>query len=272
MLENTEIHHCFRGSFINQDDAHGIGATHVTVLTIRNCDIHHFSGDCIQVDPDIRNLAQTKLWDSVVVEVCRLWTAAFTENCAGFLVGQNPGENGIDTKTFENVALPHRPKMSVRNTEVFGWERNTFISNRAVFNVKYSVDWKIDAVRAYNNQYVFRVRGEWQNTVQGHATLLLTNSLVYNNVQAFRVERHIPDLRIFNCTFANNTLVMQHSDSPDQVGYDVASYQMKNSLFLGTKTADAFAPSNFSCDSTCFKALSSNDFHLSANAVAIDAG
>jgi hypothetical protein len=272
LLENCEIHHCLRGTFENQKDAHCIHGDHLRDLILRNCDIHHATGDCFQVDPDIEYRAGKRLWDNILVENCRLWTGSLAEDAGPFLAGQNPGENGIDTKTFEGTTLEFRPRMTVRNIEVFGWEQNGYISNRSVFNVKYQVDWTIDGVIARDNQYVFRVRGDWENPVQGHATLTLRNALVYNNLRAFRVERLIPNLHVYNCTFANNGIVMEHKDTPGEVGYDAATFEMRNCLFLGAKPSDASHASNLSGEASWFQNAAADQFALAAGSPAVDAG
>ena len=51
VIENCRIHHMLNGTFKDQKDAHGITGRWGDV-TIRNCDISHVSGDCVQFDPD----------------------------------------------------------------------------------------------------------------------------------------------------------------------------------------------------------------------------
>ena len=51
-IEDALIHHCLNWENGERKDAHGIVAGYTPGLTIRNTEIHTFSGDGIQIDPD----------------------------------------------------------------------------------------------------------------------------------------------------------------------------------------------------------------------------
>ena len=93
LIEKCHIHHLLAGSYADQQDAHGITGRWGDV-TIRDCDISHVSGDCIQFDPDRSSTGR------VVVENCRLWTGPLAADAAKFRKGQRPGENAFDSKTM----------------------------------------------------------------------------------------------------------------------------------------------------------------------------
>lgn len=277
LIENCEIHHLLRKNSVGaMKDAHGITGSHQADLTVRHCDIHHTSGDGLQTDPDVTNRAGTKHWDQVLIEHTRIWTGPLEEDAGVYAAGELPGENAVDTKTFEPASVvPFRPQITIRNVEVFGYQRNPLMNNPAAFNIKYEVDWLIDGVTAYDNQYVFRTRGPWENPAQGGAHLTLMNAVAYGNEEVFRIERLIENLHIYNSTFANNTAFSVHLDCPDgdpRTCYDPATFELRNGLFLGTKPREAFDTSNLEATDADFQSIPGYDFQLRSGSVAIDAG
>src|SRR5205085_6716376 len=90
VIANCRIHHLLNGTYADQKDAHGITGRWGDV-TIRDCDISHISGDCIQFDPDRKSTG------AVVVERCTLWTGPLAADAGGLKAGQRPGENAVDT-------------------------------------------------------------------------------------------------------------------------------------------------------------------------------
>jgi hypothetical protein len=77
VIENCRIHHLLKGTFKQQEDAHGITGRWGDV-TIRNCDISHTSGDCIQFDPDRASQG------NVLIENCHLWSGPLPADAGGF--------------------------------------------------------------------------------------------------------------------------------------------------------------------------------------------
>jgi hypothetical protein len=271
LIENCEIHHHLRGSMADPVDAHGVVASHETDLTVRYCDIHHVSGDSLQTDPDIHNTAGTKLWDQVSIEHTRMWTGPLAADAGDWRAGDNPGENAVDTKTFEAQPLPHRPQITLHNVEVFGFS-DTANSRRAAFNIKYNVDWFIEGVTVYDNEIAFRARGPWDNAAQGGAHAAIQNFVAYDNDIVFRYERDIEQLRLYHGTLANNQAFSQHADCPTDPCYDEASFALSNNLFLGPKPAEAGHPSNLSGDPIWVQDATSQNYTLVSTSPAIDAG
>jgi hypothetical protein len=275
LIENCEIHHALRGSFENQTDAHCVSVSHSRNLTLKHVDIHHCSGDCLQVDPDIDNDCGTQQWDQVRIENARLWSSPLVGQHGDWNEGENPGENGVDTKTFIDAQYRQlRPKIDLVNVEAFGFDASGYISTRSVFNVKFRVDWTMDGVTVHDNQYAFRIRGGYENDQQGSAHLRLANVLAYDNDNVARIERYIENLQIFNGTFGNNANLFQHADCPDDICYQTSTYSMQNSLFLGELPIEAQADqSNAAVDASCFVDAGNNDYHLAPTCgSAIDAG
>jgi hypothetical protein len=149
LIENCKIHHCLRGTFKDQQDAHGITGRW-NKITIRNCEICYVSGDAVQFDPDRRSSGQ------VVIENCTFWTGPLAEDAAGFKKGERPGENAIDTKT---PPTGERCLMVVRNCYFHGWNQPGPISNMAALNLKENVLVKVENCVLRDNEIAFRVRG-----------------------------------------------------------------------------------------------------------------
>lgn len=262
-IENCEIHDMLAGTSSNQQDAHGIVATGEKNLTIRGCNIYYVTGDCFQTDPN-RGLP---LWDNVLIENCRLWTGPLPSGGAGWNAGEVPGENAVDTKiNRDSVNTSYRPKITIRNVESYGFEPG-YINNRAAFNIKEKVECKISNVKVYESEIGFRLRGPGSG---GGAFVTIINCIAYDNVKVFRVEDGLELLHIYNGTFDKDA----NNDYFENVagGYDPNGFELKNSLFTGSKPPDAFDPSNLTANSIFFVNLANHDYHLATNSPAIDSG
>jgi hypothetical protein len=176
VIESCKIHHVLKGSFKEQEDAHGISGK-PTNLTIRNCDIGMCSGDAIQFDPGRGE------WGGVLVENCTLWTAPLDENGADFKKGERPGENGIDTK--QKGANP-RSKLTVRNCLFHGWNQPGPIGNMAAVNLKDHVEVAVENCLFRDNEICFRVRGG--EGERGGAHVTIDNCAVYDSRVGIRAE------------------------------------------------------------------------------------
>lgn len=263
LIENCQIHHMLAGTYTNQQDAHGIVATGEKNLTVRGCNIYYVSGDCFQTDPN-RGLP---LWDNVLIENCQLWTGPLPADAAGWHAGEVPGENAIDTKVNDDsLQTGYRPKITLRNVKAHGFVPG-YISNRAAFNIKEQVECTMNAIRVYNNEIAFRLRGD---TGQGSAHVTLMNVVAFENDKTFRTEDDVEILHIYNSTFhkASNGVYFRNVSG----GYDPAGFDLRNCLFMGTKPGDASDPSNLSADDSFFIAANAHDYHLVQNSPAIDAG
>jgi hypothetical protein len=263
LIENCQIHHLLGGSLNNQVDAHGIVAAGQKNLTIRGCEIYYVSGDCFQTDPNRGN----PLWDNVLIENSRLWTGPLPQEAAGWRAGEIPGENAVDTKINPEAAgSDYRARITIRNVEAFGFTPG-FISNRAAFNIKEKVECRLIAVKVHDNEIAFRLRGPGDS---GGAHVTVINAIVYNNEKTFRSEDGLEQLRIYNCTFDKRPEAVYFQNVSG--GFDANGFDLKNSLFFGDLPGEALQASNLAADDTFFLNRSGNDYRLSSNSPAIDAG
>lgn len=196
-IENCKIHHCLKGTFQQQDDAHGITGAW-TNITIRNCEISYTSGDAVQFDPDRRTTGK------VIVENCTFWTGPLQEDRAGFKKGERPGENGIDTKT---PAKGQRCELIVRNSYFHGWNQPGQIGNMAALNLKENVLCKIDNCVFRDNEIAFRVRGPGK---RGGAHVEIKNCAVYDTAVGVRVEDKAENLKIDRLGFGKGVIRKMH--------------------------------------------------------------
>jgi hypothetical protein len=256
LIEGGLIHHALNAAG-GRTDAHGIVASAVRDLTIRDTEIHTFSGDGIQVDPG--RLAPG--WDRVTVERCRIWLAPLAAAENGFAAGVVPGENAIDTKA--NTSLT-RSTLVIRDTVASGY-RGGLIGNMAAFNLKENVDVTVDRVTVYDSEIAFRLRGPGSATAG--AWVAVKNAVVYKVTTAFRYEDNIQNLRIWNSTVGAGVTRSFQAASSSSTGLDV-----RNLLLLGTRPAEAAHASNLGVGSTAFVNAAGHDYRLAAGAAAIDTG
>ena len=186
VIESCKIHHALAGTFKDQKDAHGITGQ-PTKLVIRNCEIGMVSGDCIQFDPG------RGAWDDVLVENCTFWTGPLEQNAAGFMRGERPGENGIDTK--QRTSNP-RSRLTIRSCLFHGWQQPGQVSNLAALNLKNHVEAKVENCLFRDNEICLRLRGGEGD--YGGAVVSVERCAVYDSEVAVRVEDKIRDLTIRN--------------------------------------------------------------------------
>ncbi|MFZ0392074.1 MAG: right-handed parallel beta-helix repeat-containing protein [Calditrichia bacterium] len=263
LIENCDIHHMLAGTYQNQEDAHGVVGEGQRNLTIRGCNIYYVSGDCFQTDPG-RGLP---LWNNVLIEYSRLWTGPLPESAAGWQAGEIPGENAVDTKINpDSVQTGYRPLIEIRNVIAYGFTAG-YINNRAAFNIKEQVDCRMENIRVFNNEIAFRLRGPGS---RGGAHVLLSNCIAWGNDKVFRTEDGIEKLHIYHGTFQKPSggIYFQNVSG----GYTASGFELKNSLFLDEKPADASHASNLLADTTFFVDFSGGDLHLSVNSPAVNAG
>ena len=196
-IENCKIHHCLKGTFKQQDDAHGITGRWANVV-IRNCEISHVSGDAVQFDPD------RKANGKVTIEDCTFWTGPLPADAAGFKKGERPGENAIDTKT---PPPGERSVMIVRNCYFHGWNQPGQISNMAALNLKENVFVTVENCVLRDNEIAFRVRGPGK---RGGANVEIKNCAIYDSAVGIRVEDKAENLKIDTLGFAKGVLRKYH--------------------------------------------------------------
>lgn len=188
VIENCRIHHLLNGTFEKQNDAHGITGRWGDV-TIRNCDISHISGDCIQFDPDRQSRG------SLTIEQCNLWAGPLAEDAPGFKAGQSPGENAFDSKTQPDG---ERCKLIIRQCYMHGWNQPSQISTRAALNLKEHIDAVISHCVFDDNEVAIRARGPGG---RGDARVTVEDCAIYRTQVGVRAEDKIENLKIIRMAF-----------------------------------------------------------------------
>ncbi|MBN2289469.1 MAG: right-handed parallel beta-helix repeat-containing protein [Candidatus Glassbacteria bacterium] len=267
LIENCKVHHHLAGTYDDQQDAHGIVASEVRHLVIRNCEICYVTGDCFQADPD---RSTEPYWDDVLIEDCHLWTGPLPEDAALWKAGEIPGENAIDTKVEQEYSRYkdlERPLLVLRGIKAHGWARG-YIGNRAAFNIKEKVECVLDRVEVYDCEIAYRLRGSL-----GGALVTITNSLVYGCEKAFRVEEHVKDVHVYNSTFGLE--IGQFMERSPSAGI-YTGMQIINCLFLADEIpalpSMALDSSNLAVTESSFADVSSHDYRLLPSSPAAWAG
>lgn len=257
LIESSLIHHCLNAAN-GRTDAHGIVAGAVHNLTIRDTDIHTFSGDAFQADPG----RSAPGWDDVTIEDCRFWLAPLAAPENGFPAGTVAGENAVDTKTLATAPRAH---ITIRNTQTWGF-RGGLISNMAAFNLKENVDATVDRVTVWDSEIAFRVRGITPTTPVG-AWVEIANAVVHDVATAVRYEDDVSNLRVWHTTIgASVTRAFQAASSS-------ATLDVRDLAFYGaTLPSQASGASNRALPATAFVDVATHDYHLAAASPAIDAG
>lgn len=256
LIEQSRIHHCLNAAG-GRTDAHGLAAGPVRNLTLRDTEIHTFSGDAFQVDPG----RSAPGWDNVVVERCRFWLEPMVAAENGFPAGAVPGENAIDTKT---PASGTRARLVVRDTLAWGF-RGGLISNMAAFNVKENVDARFERVSVWGSEIAFRLRGP--GTRPG-AHAHIENAVIYDVASGVRYEDNLERALIHHVTFGVEVDRAFVAASSVSTGLEV-----RNVLFAGSqKPAEAAHASNRLSPLTDFMDAAGHDYHLRPGAAAIDSG
>jgi hypothetical protein len=188
VIENCHIHHLLNGTFEKQTDAHGITGRWGDV-TIRNCDISHVSGDCVQFDPDRRSRG------SLTIEQCHLWAGPLAADTPGFKAGQSPGENAFDSKTPPDG---ERCKLMIRQCYMHGWNQPSQISTRAALNLKEHIEAVISRCVFDDNDVAIRARGPGG---RGDARVTVEDCAIYRTQVGVRAEDKIEKLKILRMAY-----------------------------------------------------------------------
>jgi Right handed beta helix region len=252
LIENSLIHHALNPTG-GRTDAHGITGAAVQRLTIRNTEIHTFSGDGVQVDPG----RTAPGWNDVTIEGCRIWLAPLTTAENGFPVGSVTGENAVDTKA--SASFP-RSRITIRDVEMYGFKWPTPGNNIAAFNLKENVDATVDRVTVYDSEIAFRLRGP--------AVVRVQNAVVHNVDVGVRYEDSIQNLRIWNTTFGTGVQTPFVAASASSSGLDV-----RNLLLLGSSLpAEAQGASNLAVSAAGFVNASAHNYQLAPGSPALNTG
>lgn len=256
LIERCLLHHALNAAG-GRTDAHAIAAGPVRGLTIRDSEIHTFSGDGLQVDPS--RAAQG--WTNVLVERVNFWLAPLPRAENGFAAGTVPGENAVDTKTSGSGA---RATLRLREVAARGFE-NGLITNIAAFNLKERVDVTAERVTVSQSNIAFRVRGA--AGPGGGARLTLTNAVFDAVAVAVRYEDGVQDLRIRHTTFGSGVRQAFRSAGGASPAPDV-----RNSLFLGRRPPGVPQATNLEVDEAAFTNVRGHDYRLAPLSLAIDRG
>ena len=257
LIEGCLLHHALDASG-GRTDAHAIAAGTVRNLTIRDSEIHTFSGDGLQVDPG----RAAPGWSDVTLERSSIWLAPLPAAENGFPAGTVPGENAVDTKA--SPAFP-RSRMVLRDVVARGF-RNGLIGNMAAFNLKEHVTVVVDRVTVSDSEIAFRLRGPAGGD-RGGAEVTIMNSVIYDSDVAFRYEDTLRNLRIWNSTIGSGVLKAFVEAGPRSPNLDV-----RNVLFLGSKPAEAADASNLGVPASAFVNVGAHDYQLVAGSTAVDGG
>jgi hypothetical protein len=251
LIEGSLIHHALNAAN-GRTDAHGVVAGSARRLTIRNTEIHTFSGDAFQIDPG----RSAPGWDDVLIEGCRFWLQPLPAKVNGFAAGTVPGENAVDTKV--GATLP-RPSLIIRNTEAFGF-RNGFMSNMSAFSIKERVDAVIDGVTVHSSEIAFRLRAP--------ANVRVQNAVIHSVSYGVRYEDNIQGLRILNSTFGSGVSQAFRAASSSGSVLDV-----QNVALLGSsKPVQAGDPSNLALAAASFVNAASHNYQITESSPANDSG
>ena len=255
LIDQSLIHHALNAAN-GRTDAHGVVAGAVRDLTIRDSEIHTFSGDGFQADPG----RAAPGWSDVIIEGTRIWLGPLPAPANGFAAGIVPGENAVDTKTH---ASSPRARLTIRDTVAWGF-RNGLITNMAAFNLKENVDVTVDRVTVHDSYIAFRTRGPGAN---GGARVTVKNAVVYNTQTAFRYEDDIETLNVWNTTLGANVARAFQAASSGNSGLDV-----RNLLVLGSLPSVGAHSSNLAVGDDAFVNVAAHNYTLAPGSAAIDTG
>ena len=194
LIDGCLIHHALNAAG-GRTDAHGIVAGAARDLTIRNTEIHTFSGDGFQIDPG----RAAPGWDRVTIEGSRIWLAPLPAPENGFPAGAVPGENAVDTKV--GSVLP-RATITIRDTIAWGFRGGLICEHgRLQPEGERQRDCRsCDRVRLGDRLSASRRRVR----VPTGAWVTVKNAVVHDVTKAFRYEDDIQNLKIWNSTLGSH--------------------------------------------------------------------
>lgn len=263
VIDGLYIHHLLAGSFSNQIDAHGIAGSDSDIVTIRNTEISHVSGDSFQADPDRDN----NIVNNILIENCHFWTSPLIENFnSDWRTGERPGENAIDTKVVKSDwANVSRMQITVRDTIAHGWQADGFIGNKAAFNMKEKIEAVFDRVTVYDSEIAFRIRGD-----RGNANTTIKNAVIYGVNKAFRTEDNLMELTIVNSTLGSEIDEILESVN---VSTGTDSWDLRNNAIFATNKPSAFSDaSNLTVVESDFEDASTHNYRITESSILLDAG
>ena len=262
-ISDSRIHHCLYFDVDNgeREEAHGITGGAVQDLRIDNTDIHTFSGDGIQFDP--KRLAPG--WNNIHIEGCRFWLEPLMEDTAGFSAGDIPGENAIETATWNDAP---EATLTIVDTEAWGFKDGMGLSNQAAFRFKEHVNVTLERVHVRESEIAFRIHGPTSASPIG-AMVHIENTLLHDVGIGVRYE----DAPV-NVSMAHMTFGYGIESIFEAVDSETTSFDIENSLFWSDELPNQVdeSQSNQLATNDDFIDASDGDHHLAAHSTAIDAG
>lgn len=268
LIEGSLIHHCLQSTSAGcasdacRVDAHGIVGGQARRLTVRDTEIHTFSGDAIQLDSD----RGTPQW-SVVVEGCLFWSGPLEAAIGGYAMGVNPAENAIDTKTSDTTVEP--ATLTVIDTIAFGFG-DTLIGNGAAFNIKENVVATFDRVTVFDSDVAFRLRGMTSSRPRGSRTTI-DNTVIHGVDRGVRYEDGLStgDIVLRHVTFGGDVV----QPFQDESALGASTIAATNVLVLGgALPTELTGTSSLAVDASVFVDAAGHDYHLADGSSPIDAG
>ena len=251
VIENSLVHHTLNAAG-GRTDAHGIVVGAARRLTIRNTEVHTFSGDAFQIDPG----RSSPGWGDVLIEGCRFWLQPLPAPVNGFAAGVVPGENAIDTKAGSSYS---RGTLIVRDTEAYGFQGG-LLTNMAAFNIKETVDVVFDGVTVHASEIAFRLRAP--------ANVRVQNAVVHSVTYGVRYEDGIQGLRLLNSTFGAG--VVRPFIAASSAG---SVLEVQNLAVLAASLpAEAQGSSNLAVSASAFVDASRHNYQLASGSPAVDRG
>ena len=222
-------------------------------LTIRDTEIHTFSGDGVQVDPG----APAPGWDHVTIERVHIWLAPLP---APRTVSR-PASCPAKTPSTPRRRAPSRARrLVVRDTIAPRFPRRAHRQHGGVQPQGVHGRHR-GRVTVSDSEIAFRLRGAHRGR-----RVLVKNAVVHDVPTAFRYEDNIQNLRIWNSTVgANVTRAFQPASSSRRA-------RGAQPAVLGTLPAEAKHASNLAVTASAFANAAMHDDTLAPGSPAIDSG
>jgi hypothetical protein len=252
LIEGCTIHHCLNATG-GRTDAHGVVGGAVRDLTIRDTEIHTFSGDAVQFDPG----RAAPGWDRITIENCKFWLAPLPSAENGFAAGTVTGENAVDTKVLATAVPAH---LTIRNTVAYGF-RAGLLSNMAAFNLKETVIAELDGVTIYDSEIALRLRAP--------ATVTVKNAVIHDVLAAVRYEDDIVAPKLYSSTFGRGV-----TNAFVEASSAATMIDGKNVLVVAAALPPELAATagSLAVGDAAFVNATTHDYHLAASSPAIDQG
>lgn len=280
IFDKCEIFYCINYSNGSRKDAHGIMYNSGSKLTVMDCNIHHNTGDCIQVGTQLK----FPVWDSLVVINSHLWNGPVNEMVNGVPRNTYFGENAIDTKTPDSVEIDQKRP---------GYRGYVYIDNVIAHGFNGDYDWPAIAINmtvdatikntiVYESAIAFRLMGSyqpsWGRGVRGPLVKMI-NCIAYDNYwAALWPENNISSVKIWNCTFVKpDTIVWMNKKAKyfdGRTKFNKNGWDMRNTIFVDTIESFVYGtePTIYKAQAKDFVSYSDHYYQLAFNSGAVNTG